>query len=94
MVDCRFIDHYAAARRTAAARLARRQEPRPAWILTLTGGDEGRWRQIVQRVLSDRIRVTCPERGVNGDFFIEGMELTAVARSGEVTARWRLRAAD
>lgn len=94
VVDCRFIDHYAAARRMAAARLARRQEPRPAWILTLTGGDSGNWRQIVQRVLSDRIRVSCPERGVNGDFFIEGMELTAVARTGEVRARWRLRAAD
>lgn len=93
VVDCRFIDHYAAARRTAAARLARRQEPHPVWILTLTGGDDANWRQIVRRVLSDRIRVSCPERGVNGDFFIEGMELTAVARTGEITARWRLRAA-
>jgi len=92
-VDCRFIDHYAAARRTAAARLARRKDARPGGILTLTNRDSGNLRQIVQRVLSDRIRIVCPERGVNGDFFIEGMELTAVAGAGELTAHWRVRAA-
>ena len=91
-VNCRFIDHHAAARRTAAARLARRKDPRPVGILTLTNRDSGNLRQIVQRVLSDRIRIVCPERGVNGDFFIEGMELTAVAGAGELTARWRVRA--
>ena len=31
--------------------------------------------------------------GINGDFFIEGMELDASARTGEVTARWLARKA-
>ena len=31
--------------------------------------------------------------GINGDFFIEGMEVDASARTGEVTARWLARQA-
>lgn len=44
--------------------------------------------QIVHRVLSDRVRVVCSNPVIDGDFFIEGMEVRAVARTGEVSARW------
>lgn len=87
-VDCRFIDNYAAARRGAESRLARRNRPRPRLTLTLPNGDGKNLTQVVHRVLSDRIRVVSGDRGIDGDFFIEGMELRAVARTGQVSARW------
>ena len=92
-VDCRFIDNYAAARRGAEARLARKNTAHARLILTLPNGDGRNLAQVVRRVLSDRIRVVCSEPGIDGDFFIEGMELRAIAHTGEVTARWLVQGA-
>ncbi len=92
-VDCRFIDNYAAARRGAEARQSRRNRPRPRLTLTLPNGDGKNLMQVVHRVLSDRIRVVSDDLGIDGDFFIEGMELRAVARTGQVWARWLAQAA-
>ena len=89
-VNCRFIDHYDAAKVAADARLARRAVPRIRLALTIPGGSDDNLAQIVQRVLSDRIKVVSGNPVVNADFFIEGMELKATARTGELTARWLL----
>ena len=89
-VNCRFIDHYDAARAAADARLARRALPRTRLALTVPGGSEYNLAQIVHRVLSDRIRVISGDPVINADFFIEGMELKATARAGELIARWLL----
>jgi len=97
--QCRFIhgdfmqvpeddDHYDAARVAADARLARRAAPRMRLALTIPGGSNVNLAQIVHRALSDRIRVVSGNPVVNADFFIEGMELKATARTGELTARW------
>ena len=40
------------------------------------------------RMLSDRITVVYSDMGISQDFFIEHMELDAVARTGEITVRW------
>ena len=87
-INCRYIDNYAAARQGAEARLSRRNMPHARLTLTLPNGDGKNLVQVVHRVLSDRVRVVCSDPAVNGDFFIEGMELDAVSRTGEVTARW------
>ena len=87
-INCRFIDNYAAAQQGAEARLARKNLPHARLTLTLPNGDGKNLVQVVHRVLSDRIRVICSDPAVNGNFFIEGMELDATARTGEVTARW------
>ena len=86
LVDCRFIDNYAAARQQAEARLSQRKTPRTRLTLTLPNGGGENLAQITHRALSDRVKVVCPSRGINGDFFIEGIELEATA--GSVTARW------
>ena len=89
-LDCRFIDHYAAARQAAASRLARRKDPHPLWTITLPTADPKTRLQIAHRVLSDRIRLVSPQHGINRDFFITAMELTANAPAGQLTARWRI----
>ena len=89
-IDCRFIDHYAAAGQAAAARLARRKDPHQLWTITLPTADPKTRLQIAHRVLSDRIRLSSPQHGINRDFFITAMELTADAPAGQLTARWRI----
>ena len=87
-VECRFIDNYEAARLGAEARLTERRSPKARLALTLPNGGGANLSQIVHRVLSDRIKVVSSYPNIDGDFFIEGMELKARARTGEVTARW------
>lgn len=89
-VECRFIDHYAAARAAAETRLAERKGPRRRLTARLPGGTEGNLRELTQRVLSERARVSSGERGIDGEFYIEGMELRAAA-GGELTGWWELR---
>ena len=87
-VECRFIDNYEAARVGAEARLAERGLPRARLVLTLTSGGAANLAQMVHRVLSDRIRVVSGSPRIDGDFFIEGMEIAARGRTGETRARW------
>ena len=87
-VECRFIDNYEAARVGAEARLAERGLPRARLALTLASGGGANFAQMVHRVISDRIRVVSGSPTIEGDFFIEGMEITARARTGDMLARW------
>ena len=87
-VECRFIDHYDAARIAADARLSARRLPSTRLALTVPGNADTNLAQIVHRALSDRVRVIGSNPVINADFFIEGMEVKATARTGEVTARW------
>lgn len=88
LIDCIYIDTYAIARDVAVARLARKKDRKTRLSLTLPNGDQNNLMQIVHRVLSDRITVVYNEMGINQDFFIEHIALDAIARTGEVTARW------
>ena len=89
-VECRFIDHYEAARASAEARLAARRRSRPRLALTIPAGSNANLAQMVHRVLSDRITVASANPVINADFYIEGMELKAAPRAGHLTARWHL----
>ena len=88
VVDCRLIDNYAAARVGAEARLAERGLPKTRLVLTLASGGGPNLAQMVHRTLSDRVRVVSGSPSIEGDFFIEGMEIVARARTGEMLARW------
>ena len=90
VVECRFIDNYDAARAGAEARLAQRGSARRRLALTIRNGNQASAAQVVHRVLSDRVRVVCGNPVVVGDFFIEGMEISAVSRSGHFESRWLL----
>ena len=92
-VDCRFIDHYEAARAAADARLADRRRPRARLALTIPAGSSANLAQVVHRTLSDRITVVGSNPVINADFYIEGMELKATARTGHLTARWQVKEA-
>ena len=89
-VDCRFIDHYEAAKVAADARLSHRSWPHTQLTLTIPAGSNYNLAQVVHRVLSDRVRVVSDNPVVDSDFFVEGMELKAIARTGELTCRWLL----
>ena len=89
-VECRFIDHYEAAKSAADARLADRRLPRTRLALTIPAGSSANLAQIVHRTLSDRIKVVSGNPVINADFYIEGMELKATAGAGQLIARWLL----
>ena len=87
-VECRFIDHYDAAKAAADARLAAHRRPRTRLALSIPAGSNANLAQIVHRTLSDRITVVSSNPVINADFYIEGMELKAAARAAHLTARW------
>ena len=91
-VECRFIDHYDAAKSAAAARLTARRLPHARLALAIPAGADANLAQIVHRTLSDRITIASGNPVINADFFIGGMELKAAARAGHLTARWLLEA--
>lgn len=93
LIGCRYIDTYATARDVAGDRLARKKDRKTRLTLTLPNGDKNNLIQMVHRVLSDRITVVYSDMGINEDFFIEHMELDALARTGEVTVRWLVQGA-
>ncbi len=88
LVECRFTDHYAAARDAADSRLTRKKSRKSRLTLTLPNGDKNNLLQMVHRRLSDRITVVYSKMGINQDFFIEGMTLEATARNGAIITRW------
>ena len=92
LVNCRYIDTYDTAKDVANSRLARKKDGKARLNLVLPNGDKNNLLQMVHRVLSDRITVVYSDMGINEDFFIEHMELDAIARTGEVTARWIVQA--
>ena len=90
VVNCRFIDNFQAARSGAEARLAQKGVAKARLVLALPRDGGNNLAQIVHRVLSDRVRVVCANPPIDGDFFIEGMELRAASRTGQLEARWLL----
>ena len=90
-IDCRYIDAYDTAKDVAATRLARQKDRKTRLSLVIPNGDKNNLLQMVHRVLSDRITVIYSAMGINEDFYIELMELDAIARTGEIRARWQVR---
>ncbi|MFB3119101.1 MAG: hypothetical protein ACE1Y2_01075 [Stenotrophomonas maltophilia] len=91
LVDCRYIDTYDTAKDVADSRLARKKDGKTRLNLVLPNGDKNNLLQMVHRVLSDRITVVYSDMGINEDFFIEHMSIDAIASTGEVTTRWKVK---
>ncbi len=86
-VDCRFIDHYAAAQQAADARFAEYARRRPQLELSLPLATAANLRAAIEGRLSDVVAVPAGAPGVSGAWFLEGMELRD-GGAGLAAARW------
>ncbi len=71
-IQCLFVDREDTGRTLAAARLARRKDPKTIIDATLVSANKLTLHHMIQRRLSDRIRVVYPDMGINEDFYLEG----------------------
>ena len=90
VVECSFVDNYDSARAGAEARMAQRSSAHRRLVLAIRNGNEASVAQVVHRVLADRVQVVCGNPVVVGNFYIEGMEISVVSRSGSFESRWLL----
>ena len=89
LVNCRYVDNYAAAQAGAEARLAERSRRRAQIEATLPLFAGSNARAVVEARLSDVIGLNAAAQGISGAWLLEGMEVSAVA-GGDGTARWWL----
>ncbi len=91
-IDCIFIDRFEAADDAAVFRLAQRKDPKAQIIVTLVGYNKGTMHHMVQRRVSDRIRIDYSDMGIsNDDFYLEG-ESWIFIPGGDVTRILQMRA--
>ncbi len=86
LIRCRYADHFAAAHGAATARLAERSRPHPQLEITLPLTTAANRQAVVESQLSDVAQAQFTAQGINGAWFLEGMEINA-AGAGEDTAR-------
>ena len=89
LVDCRYIDNYAAAQEGAEARLAERSRRRAQLEATLALAAESNAAAVVEARLSNVVAVEAAAQGINGAWLLEGVEISARA-GGNGAARWWL----
>ena len=89
VVECWFIDNYAAARETADARLNDRSVARPQLEIALPLVSWANLRAVVEARLSDVVAVQATTQSISGAWLLEGMEIKAVVGSPPA-ARWWL----
>ena len=85
-IDARWTRDVGTAQATAASTLARKKEPKTEVRVTVPNGSRGNMMLMLQRRLSDRVRVSYGEMGIDEDFFIEGHTLT-VGEGGRAVTR-------
>ena len=71
-IQALWLDREDTARTLAANRLARRKDPKTIIDATLVAANKLTLHHMIQRRLSDRIRVVYPDMGINEDFYLEG----------------------
>ena len=89
LVDCRYIDNYAAAQEGAEARLAERSRRRAQLEATLALAAESNAGAVVEARLSDVVTVQAAAQGISSAWLLEGVEISARA-GGNGAARWWL----
>lgn len=89
LVNCRYIDNYAAAQAGAESRLAERSARRGQIEATLPLFATSNARAVVEGRLSDVVRLNAAAQGIGGVWLLEGMEIDA-GPGGEGAARWWL----
>lgn len=89
LVNCRYIDNYAAAQAGAEARLAERSRRRGRLDATLALAAGSNAAAVVEARLSDVVAVQAAAQSISGAWLLEGVEITAKA-GGAGEARWWL----
>ena len=89
LVNCRYVDNYAAAQAGAEARLAERSRRRAQVEASLPLFAGSNARAVVEARLSDVVGLRAAAQGISGAWLLEGMEVSAVA-GGDGRARWWL----
>ena len=89
LVNCRYVDNYAAAQAGAAARLGERSARRAQVEASLPLFAESNARAVVEGRLSDVVKMNATAQGISGAWLLEGMEVSA-GSGGDGMARWWL----
>ena len=71
-IDARWTRELEVARTTIDNRLARRKDPRTVLAVTVPNGSKANLMLMLHRRFSDRVTVSYPDMGIDGDFFVEG----------------------
>ena len=89
LVNCRYVDNYAAAQEGAEARLGDRSRQHPQMEATLPLHAPANRRTVVEGRLSDVVAVQAAAQSIDGAWLLEGMEID-VGAGGDGEARWWL----
>ncbi|MDE2785930.1 MAG: hypothetical protein OXL37_04635 [Chloroflexota bacterium] len=89
LVNCRYIDNYAAAQAGAEARLGERSVRRAQVEASLPLFAGANARAVVEGRLSDVVELRADAPGISGAWLLEGAEIAA-GSGGEGAARWWL----
>ena len=89
LVNCRYVDNYAAAQAGAESRLAERSARRGQVEATLWLFVASNARAVVEGRLSDVVKMNATAQGISGAWLLEGMEVSA-GSGGDGAARWWL----
>lgn len=89
LVNCRYVDNYAAAQAGAEARLVERSQRRAQVEASLPLYAGSNTRAVVESRLSDVVGLCAAAQGISGAWLLEGLEI-ATGPGGEGTARWWL----
>ena len=89
LVNCRYVDNYAAAQAGAEARLGERSRRRAQVEASLPLFTESNARAVVEGRLSDVVELRAAALGISGAWLLEGMEVS-VGSGGTGKARWWL----
>ena len=89
LVNCRYVDNYAAAQAGTEARLGERSVRRAQVEASLPLSAGSNSRAVVEGRVSDVVELQAAQQGVSGAWLVEGMEID-VRAGGDGTARWWL----
>lgn len=89
LVNCRYVDNYAAAQAGAEARLAERSQRHAHIEASLPLSAASNARAVAEGRLSDVVEMRAAAQGISGAWLLEGVEVSA-GTGGDGTARWWL----
>ena len=92
-IDARWTRESDTALAAIQSRLDRRKDPRTVLRLTVKNGSGANLMLVLQRAVSDRLRVSYPDMGIDRAFFVEGRSITVSEGWTLVTGTLLLRVA-
>ena len=92
-IEARWTRESETALTSIHSRLDRRKDPRTILRLTVKNGSGPNLMLVLQRAVSDRLRVSYPDMGIDRAFFVEGRSITVSEGWTLVTGTLLLKAA-